>query len=50
MADEVAALRAAGVPVFTSPERGAEAAALLARYAEIAVDSNPAAGEVAGDD
>jgi acetyltransferase len=35
MADEAAALRAADVPVFTAPERGAEAAALLARMAEL---------------
>ncbi|MFH5800885.1 CoA-binding protein [Haladaptatus sp. CMAA 1911] len=33
MADDLASLRAANVPVFTSPERGAEAAALLAEYA-----------------
>ena len=31
MADGVAALRDAAIPVFTSPERGAEAAAVLAR-------------------
>jgi acetyltransferase len=35
MDSEVAALRTADVPVFTSPERGAEAAALLARVAEL---------------
>ncbi|PSQ03630.1 CoA-binding protein [Halobacteriales archaeon QS_6_71_20] len=35
MAAEVAALREAGVPVYFQPERGAEAAATLARYAEI---------------
>jgi acetyltransferase len=35
MADDVAALRGAGVPVFTTPERGAEAGALLARYGEM---------------
>lgn len=35
MASEVAALREADVPVFFQPERGAEAAATLARYAEI---------------
>ncbi|QLG64168.1 CoA-binding protein [Halorarum salinum] len=33
MDDELAALREAGVPTFTSPERAAEATALLARYA-----------------
>jgi acetyltransferase len=38
MAGELGALREAGVPVFTSPERGAEAAALLARYAEATGD------------
>lgn len=31
MAEELAELRAGGVPVFASPERGAEAAAMLAR-------------------
>ena len=35
MAGDVDALREAGVPVFTSPERGAEAAALLARCGEM---------------
>lgn len=35
MAGDLRALRDAGVPVFTSPERGADAAALLARYAEL---------------
>jgi acetyltransferase len=35
MADDLAALRATDVPVFGSPERGAEAAATLVRYAEI---------------
>ena len=34
MADDLAALREAGVPVFASPERGAEAVAALVRYAE----------------
>ncbi|MFB9807802.1 acetate--CoA ligase family protein [Haladaptatus pallidirubidus] len=33
MTDDLASLRAANIPVFTSPERGAEAAALLAEYA-----------------
>ncbi|WP_227355814.1 CoA-binding protein [Haladaptatus salinisoli] len=32
MADDLESLRAANIPVFTSPERGAEAAALLAEY------------------
>lgn len=36
MADPLAALDAAGVPVFTSPERAADAAATLARYAAVA--------------
>ncbi|NHN61643.1 CoA-binding protein [Halorussus rarus] len=36
MADDLADLRAAGVPTFTSPERGADATALLARYADLA--------------
>ncbi|WP_313696316.1 CoA-binding protein [Halorarum halobium] len=35
MDDELAALREAGVPTFTSPERAAEATALLARFAEL---------------
>ena len=35
MDDGLAALREAGVPTFTSPERAAEATALLARYAEL---------------
>jgi acetyltransferase len=34
MADDLAVLREAGVPVFASPERGAEAVAALVRYAE----------------
>lgn len=33
MADDLASLWAADVPVFTSPERGAEATGLLAKYA-----------------
>lgn len=35
MAEDLATLRDIGVPTFTSPERGAEAAALLARYATL---------------
>jgi acyl-CoA synthetase (NDP forming) len=42
MADDLAALRAAGIPVFTTPERGAEAAGLLARYATLAATEVPA--------
>jgi acetyltransferase len=47
MEDDLAALRDAGVPVFTTPERGAEAAALLARYAEL--DDTGTAEEVSVD-
>jgi acetyltransferase len=47
MADDLAELEAAGVPVFYSPERVADAAALLARYAADApVDAD---GEVSAD-
>ena len=35
MADDEAALAAAGVPVFETPERAADAAAVLARYAAL---------------
>jgi acetyltransferase len=35
MADDKVALAAADVPVFETPERAADAAAVLARYAEI---------------
>ncbi|WP_435127028.1 CoA-binding protein [Halobaculum sp. D14] len=47
MADDVAALRDADVPLFTSPERAADAAALLARYAELG--DAAAAEEVSAD-
>ena len=47
MADDLAALRDAEVPVFTTPERGADAAALLARYAEL--DATGADEEVSAD-
>ncbi|WP_435064385.1 CoA-binding protein [Halobaculum sp. EA56] len=52
MDDQVDALREAGVPVYFQPERGAEAAATLARYASLRGDGvvpEPAAdGEVNG--
>jgi acyl-CoA synthetase (NDP forming) len=44
---DVASLRNAGVPVFTSPERGAEATAVLARYATLNADG--ATEEVSAD-
>ncbi|MFC7078726.1 CoA-binding protein [Haloarcula halophila] len=48
MADDLSALADAGVPVFETPERAADAAAVLARYAGMA---GPAAGqEVVADD
>jgi acyl-CoA synthetase (NDP forming) len=47
MAEDLDALRAADVPVFTSPERGADAAAALARYAEL--DAAGADEEVTAD-
>lgn len=47
MDDEVAALRDADIPLFTSPERGAEVAALLARRGARARDNIPK--EVADD-
>ena len=45
MADDLAALRSAGVPVFRSPERGADAAALLARYADLADPDREVVGD-----
>ena len=47
MAEDLQALRDADVPVFTSPERGAEAAAALARYATL--NAGSAATEVSAD-
>ncbi|RLM53761.1 CoA-binding protein [Halobellus sp. Atlit-31R] len=38
MADERAALEAAGVPTFATPERAADAAGTLARYAKLQAD------------
>jgi acyl-CoA synthetase (NDP forming) len=38
LVDDIETLRETGVPTFTSPERGADAAALLARYAELNAD------------
>ncbi|MFC4549906.1 MULTISPECIES: acetate--CoA ligase family protein [Halorussus] len=45
--DELRALRDAGVPTFTSPERAADAAALLARFADFA--STDGSEEVSAD-
>ena len=39
MREDLATLREAGVPMFTTPEQGAEAAALLARYATLAAET-----------
>ncbi|GAA0268698.1 hypothetical protein GCM10009000_101130 [Halobacterium noricense] len=47
MSGDLDALRAADVPVFTSPERGADAAAVLARYATL--DDAAADEEVSAD-
>lgn len=46
MDEDLAALRELDVPVFTSPERGADAASLLARYAMLDI---PAGQEVSAD-
>lgn len=47
MAEDLAELRNAGVPTVTSPERGAEVAALLARYATL--QAGEGAAEVSAD-
>jgi acetyltransferase len=38
MAEQIAALQDAGVPVYRSPERAADAAALVARYADLSAE------------
>ena len=42
MAEQIAALQDAGVPVYRSPERAADAAALVARYADLSAEEEAA--------
>jgi acetyltransferase len=48
MAEQTAALRAAGVPVYDEPERGAAAAATLADYATLRERVGPGSHDIGG--